>query len=100
MGAPSPWVHNFLVNVGLKNRGLCYHGAEDLHARLNALGCRTLEFRFALASAMGYDEHTALVVIVRGGAFGEGVGLDPWRESLPLYWVKLKNDPKYRWLER
>ncbi len=44
IGGP-PSFHNFLVNLGIRKRGLCFQWAEDLLVQLDALKLRTLELR-------------------------------------------------------
>ena len=94
---PAIW-HNFLVNSGLKKRGLCYHWAEDLLAPLEAFRLSTLEVRWAIARAGTVREHNALVVTARGQAFADGIVLDGWRRSGRLVWLPVKAD-HYPWLE-
>ncbi len=94
---PAIW-HNFLVNSGLKKRGLCYHWAEDLLAQLEAFRLSTLEVRWGIARAGTVREHNALVVTARGQAFEDGIVLDGWRRSGRLVWLPVKAD-HYPWLE-
>ena len=90
--------HNFLVNTGLKQRGLCYHWAEDLLARLQAMNLVSLEVRWAIARAGTAREHNALVVTARAQPFERGVVLDAWRHSGRLHWGRVAAD-RYPWLE-
>ena len=32
----SPYWHNFLVNIGMRNKGLCYHWSDALYVYLSA----------------------------------------------------------------
>lgn len=91
-------LHNFLVNSGLKKRGLCYHWAEDLLAQLESFRLSTLEVRWGIARAGTVREHNALVVTARGQAFEDGIVLDGWRRSGRLVWLPVKAD-HYPWLE-
>jgi hypothetical protein len=96
--ARPPLFHNFLVNVGLKKRGLCHHWAEDLSARLQGLNLVTLEMHWAIARAGTAREHNALVVTARAQPFERGVVLDAWRHSGRLHWGRVAAD-RYPWQE-
>ena len=97
VGGP-PQFHNFLVNSGLKQRGLCHHWARDLGARLAALKLRTLVLRWGIARPGTLREHNAVVVTARGQPFERGIVLDAWRHSGRLYFGTLAGD-KYPWKE-
>ena len=92
-------LHNLLIRVGLKDRGLCYHWTEDLIRRLQALDLRTYQLHWGVAYR-GSDlrEHNSVVITARGQAFEKGMVLDPWRNSGDLYWAMLKAD-RYPWKE-
>jgi len=93
-----PLFHNFLVNTGFKQRGLCYEWAEDLLTQLQACNLRSLEFHWGIARADTYREHNSLVVTAVGQPFSEGIVLDPWRRSGHLVWSSVSTD-KYPWIE-
>ena len=63
--AGTPQFHNFLVNAGLRRRGLCHHWARDLGGRLSTLKLRTLVLRWGIARASTLREHNAVVVTAR-----------------------------------
>ena len=90
-------LHNILVNVGLRSRGLCFHWAEDLTARLERLHLRTLEIHRGVARMGTLREHSCVVLTAVGQAFEEGVILDAWRHSGQLHASPLKQD-KYPWI--
>lgn len=91
-------LHNFLVNSGYKNRGLCYEWAEDLLEQLKAFELETLELHWGIARANTAREHNSIVVTARGHPFGDGIVLDPWRRSGRLVWAPVATD-KYPWIE-
>jgi hypothetical protein len=93
-----PLFHNFLVNIGLKERGLCYHWAEDLLTRLEALRLATLEFRWGNARAGTLREHNTVVVTAQDQPFDQGIVLDAWRHSGRLHWTHVNAD-RYPWKE-
>lgn len=92
-------LHNFLVNVGLRKRGLCYHWADDLLTRLQPLNPATLELRRGTARAGTHREHNCVVVTARGQPFERGIVLDAWRRCGQLVWSPVSSD-KYPWVER
>lgn len=94
---PAIW-HNVLVNVGLRERGLCYQWADDLSGKLESLHLRTLKVRRGVARWATRREHSSVVLTAPGQAFDSGIVLDAWRHSGHLYWCGVKED-KYPWIE-
>jgi hypothetical protein len=94
---PAIW-HNVLVNVGVRQRGLCFQWADDLSARLESLHLRTLKVRRGVARLETRREHSSVVLAAPGQAFAEGIVLDAWRHSGRLYWCGVTQD-KYPWIE-
>jgi hypothetical protein len=90
------WVGNWLVNVGWRDRGLCYDWANALYPRLHRLGLQTLELHLAVAHMDTPHEHNCIVVTARGQPFAEGVVLDAWRHSGRLWFGDVAKD-KYPW---
>jgi hypothetical protein len=93
-----PLFHNFLVNTGIRKRGLCFQWAEDLLARLDALKLKTLELHWGEARAGTLREHNCVVVTAKDQPFSSGIILDCWRHSGHLYWSLLGRD-HYPWVE-
>lgn len=89
--------HNVLVNLGLRERGLCFQWADDLSAKLKSLELRTLKVRRGAARLETRREHSSVVLTARGQAFDQGIVLDAWRHSGRLYWCGVKED-KYPWI--
>jgi len=99
----SPWMHNFLVNVGVKKRGLCYQWADDLQSHLAHLHLKTLTL-YPVGANIGdyWREHNALAVLPTHHVtpLSYAILLDPWRHSGNLYFVPVGQDTKYRWQVR
>ena len=92
-------LHNVFVRIGLKDRGLCYHWAEDLMRQLQAMDLKTYQLHWGVAyRGSELREHNSVVITARGQPFETGMVLDPWRNSGDLYWVLLQTD-KYPWVE-
>lgn len=96
-----PQFHNFLVNVGLRDKGLCYHWSDALYLYLSQKKYTFFEFHLMGANIGEYFyEHNALVVVSKGGRVEEGIIIDPWRDSGNLYFSKVSEDAKYKWKHR
>ena len=93
---PARW-HNLLIQVGLRERGLCFHWTEDLMKRLQALAPATYELHWGVAHrGSELREHNSVVITALNQAFAEGLVLDPWRNSGDLFWVVVARDA-YPW---
>ncbi len=97
--SPPLW-HNTLINMGIKKRGLCYDWAEDLLAFLNKKQYRSLKLHYVGADIDGYFEHNALAVSAKGKGIEDSIILDAWRDSGNLFFIRLKEDKKYKWRSR
>ena len=94
---PPPF-HNFLVNIGMRERGLCFQWARDLFAKLNEIPLHTLELHWGAARAGTWREHNCVVVTAKGQPFEKGIVLDAWRHSGRLFWSPVRAD-HYPWKE-
>jgi hypothetical protein len=94
-----PFMHNMLVNAGVRDRGLCHHWTNDLFAGLRSLKLKRFEFEKAVAYRRERREHNCVVVTPRGGGFYDGLVLDPWRYSGKLHAVPVREDT-YPWQPR
>jgi hypothetical protein len=90
--------HNFLVNTGLRQRGLCFQWTEDLLAQLQSLKRESLELHWGVARASTWREHNCVVVVAEGRPFRSGIVLDAWRHAGHLYWAPVASD-HYPWHE-
>ncbi len=97
-----PLIHNMKVNAGLRPRGLCKDWADDLQARLAREGFRSVDWHRAIANHDNIRiEHSTLIVSARGAPMDAGIVLDPWRLGRGrLYYVPVREDPKYDWWPR
>lgn len=93
-------LHNVLVRVGLKDRGLCHHWTADLMKQLELLELQSYHLYWGVAHhGSELREHNSVVVAARGHNIEKGIVLDPWRNSGELYWIPVKDD-RYPWIER
>jgi len=99
----APLVHNTKVNAGIKARGLCFHYATDMQARLEQEGFKTLEILRAIAEptrAFHFIDHSTAVIAARGDDIYDGVVLDAWRYGGDLFWSPTVEDTRYEWEPR
>jgi hypothetical protein len=95
-----PLYHNFLVNSGQRKRGLCFHFVEDLMKEINSRNFKSFDFKWGRANGDKLNEHNVIVVLKKGSKdFKNGIILDAWRNSGNLYFIKVKDDPKYQFTE-
>jgi hypothetical protein len=90
-----PAIHNFLINVGAKKRGICADYTRDIGSRLKEFHFKTLVLHWGAAYAKESDENNALVVTARNQPFQDGIVLDGWRRGGRLFWCPVKNDYEY-----
>lgn len=96
-----PLYHNFLVNIGVKKRGLCWQFAYDMLDMAKSLNLKSFDYYIGGANINDYwQEHNTLVVTCRGCEFKDGIVLDPWRNSGNLYFDFVRNDKEYKWKQR
>jgi hypothetical protein len=96
--SPPLW-HNSLINMNIKQRGFCYHFAQDLAHMLKKEHFQTLRIRWADHKNGQYWEHNALVITAINQPFKQGLILDAWRNSGKLYWDHVSHDTQYSWTE-
>lgn len=97
-----PLIHNMKVNAGLRPRGLCWHWAHDLGARLREEDFQTLDLHQSIANAdVAFRiEHSSVVISAEGNDMNAGLILDPWRYGGALYWGPPADDAAYKWRPR
>ncbi len=96
----SPLTHNSKVNLGLRTRGLCWHWADDLEARLAQENFKTLDLHRSIANSRKplRIEHSTVLVGRKGSGLYETLVLDPWRNGGLLFWAPPLEDKRYEWL--
>jgi hypothetical protein len=90
-----PAVHNFLIHIGARKKGICADYTHDIGAKLRELHFKTLVLHWGAAWAKEADENNALVVTARNQPFLDGIVLDGWRRGGRLFWCKVKDDKEY-----
>ncbi|HST29206.1 MAG TPA: hypothetical protein VLK27_00015 [Chthoniobacterales bacterium] len=90
-----PAVHNYLIHIGVKKRGICADYTHDIGARLRDLRFKTLIIHWGTAWEKESDENNALIVTAQNQSFYEGIVLDGWRRAGRLFWIHVKDDAEY-----
>jgi hypothetical protein len=94
-----PAFQNFLIHIGLRQRGYCFDFARDIGARLKELKPKTLVLHWGESFANTNRENNGLVVTARGQAFRDGIVIDAWRHGGRLYWRSVTEDRQNEWEE-
>jgi len=90
--------HNLLVNVGLKEEGLCWHWARDVRQKMLDLDLKTFDVQWATAREGTMREHNTVVLTSRGRPFKAGLFLDGWKRAGKPYWMRVAADKKHPWV--
>jgi hypothetical protein len=90
-----PAIHNYLINIGVKKKGICADYTRDIGARLKEFRFKTLVLHWGAAYPKESDENNALVVTARNQPFLDGIVLDGWRRGGRLFWCPVKDDHEY-----
>jgi hypothetical protein len=96
--APLANFQNFLIHIGARQRGYCFHWAHDIGAQLRNLPLKTLELHWAEAYPNTRLEHNVVVVTARGEPIRSGYIIDGWRAAGRLLWWPVMKD-EYPWKE-
>jgi hypothetical protein len=91
----NPEFQNFLINIGVRQRGWCGHWARDIGARLKELRLKTLVLHWGAAYAGTTGEDNCLVVTARNQPFQDGIIIDGWRRAGRLFWSAVRKDYEY-----
>lgn len=92
--------NNLLINLHIKNRGLCYHYANDLFLFLRSKNYKSFKLMKIISNRDEYFEHTSLAIIKDGVDLKNSIVLDAWRDVGELYFSKIKDDKRYKWEEK
>jgi hypothetical protein len=97
--ASPPQYHNFLVNSGQRERGLCYHFVQDLDKEIQSRHFKSFRFKWGVANQNKLNEHNVIVVLGKNTKWEDGIILDAWRNSGELFFTKVKDDKEYKFKE-
>ncbi len=95
-----PNYQNVLVNTGKRDRGLCYHWAQDMTEHIvKGRHYNTLTLQRVVANQGTFVEHNVLTVAAKGKGINDAYIMDGWRHSGELLWMKTGEDPDYTWVK-
>jgi hypothetical protein len=92
---PALW-HNLLVNMGIRDRGLCCHWTQDLLLQIDAMDLRKYQAAWGVSRHGTWREHSCVVITAGEQTFENGLVVDAWRNGGRLYWVPVADD-SYAW---
>lgn len=95
----SPLFNNFLIQIGAKNEGYCYHWTEALLQALPPEHGYYFERHWGGANVGRATENNAVIVTAKGAPLDRGLVYDAWRGAGRPWWMWVKED-HYRWVER
>jgi len=95
---PPPF-QNFLIHMGMRKKGYCWHWSQDIGMRLKELNLKTLELHWGASDEGTRLESNCIVVTARGQAFNDGYIIDAWRMAGRLCWWPVSKDSTFLWKE-
>ena len=95
---PPAQFQNFLIHIGRRQWGYCFHWARGIGEELKKLPLKTLVLHWGASDPSTLSESNCLVVTARGQPFHDGYVIDAWRGAGRLYWWPVKKDT-YAWKE-
>lgn len=98
MAGSALW-HNFLIKLGMKEKGYCYHWTTALLKVLPKKRYRYFERHWGATSMDSLLENNAVIITRRDEPAIEGVVYDAWRGKGEPFWRYAKGD-KYEWEQR
>ena len=96
--APVSIFQNFLIHIGARDRGFCFHWAHDIGLELRKIPLKTLVLHWAEAYPATHLEHNVVVVTAPGQPISTGYIIDGWRAAGRLLWWPVSKD-EYPWKE-
>ena len=89
---------NFLINIGIKEKGFCYHYVSKLREALSKREWNYFDIHWGTAWENKYRENNALVITAKDRPFEEGLVIDAWRRAGRPFWTPVKGD-RFPWVE-
>lgn len=95
----SPLFNNFLIRIGAKERGYCYHWTEALLNALPRAPWQYFERHWGGANVGRMTENNGVILTARGAPVASGIVYDAWRGAGRPWWKSVRDD-HYPWTER
>jgi len=87
-----PLWHNFLIKLGARKKGYCYHWAEELLKALPSQEYRFFERHWGVHNYTQVTENNAVILTRRGDRLLNGIVYDPWRGKGKAFWRRVSED--------
>ena len=95
-----PIWHNFLIKIGVRKKGYCYHWVPELLKALPSEPMKYFERHWGGSFLSLGRENNAVIITRRGALLETGIVYDAWRGVGKPFWRFVAEDKKYRWEER
>lgn len=95
-----PIWHNFLIKLGVRKKGYCYHWVPELLKALPPTPMKYFERHWGGSFLSFGRENNALIITKRDAPLKTGIVYDAWRGVGKPFWIAVAVDQKYRWEER
>lgn len=91
-----PWINNTLVNLGIKQKGLCWEWRDEFYNHLEGK-IEPFDMQKVVANKGMLNEHNAIVLISKSSNIQNSILIDLWRFSGTPHIVTAKDDDSYIW---
>ncbi|OGQ04539.1 MAG: hypothetical protein A2W61_00615 [Deltaproteobacteria bacterium RIFCSPLOWO2_01_44_7] len=95
-----PKWHNFLIKLGVRKKGYCYHWVPELLKALPTHPLKFFERHWGGSFQSLGRENNAVIITKRGAPLQTGIVYDAWRGVGKPFWLTVAKDKKYPWTER
>lgn len=89
---------NFLIRIGVKQKGFCYHYVKEMLADLSQIDLNYYDVHLGVAWKGGFRENNALIITEKGETLENGIAVDAWRTAGRPFWTHVKAD-RFPWEE-
>lgn len=98
--ARGPIWSNFLIKIGKRKKGYCYHWVPELLRALPQQPMQAFERHWGGSFLSLGRENNAVIITRRAAPLATGIVYDAWRGVGRPFWKKVGEDKKYRWETR
>lgn len=91
---------NFLIKIGKREKGYCYHWVPELLRALPPIPLQAFERHWGGSFLSLGRENNAVIITRRAAGLATGIVYDAWRGVGRPFWKKISEDKKYRWEQR
>lgn len=91
---------NFLIKIGKREKGYCYHWVPELLRGLPQQPMQAFERHWGGSFLSLGRENNAVIITRRAAPLATGIVYDAWRGVGLPFWKKVSEDKKYRWEQR